>query len=98
MACAALETVQAFVEAMRGNHARLGGRSRLDHSTVGRVLKSALAHRTKIDWAGQVKQLLTADCPDAESAATRPLRVRSLAVHPRSRTRRRCPAEPAAVI
>ena len=27
----------------------------------------ALAQRTKIDWAGQVKQLLTADYPDAET-------------------------------
>jgi hypothetical protein len=27
----------------------------------------ALARRTKIDWAGQVKQLLTVDCPDAET-------------------------------
>jgi hypothetical protein len=29
----------------------------------------ALAQRTKIDWAGQIKQLLTVDYPDAETVA-----------------------------
>jgi DDE superfamily endonuclease len=40
---------------------------RVDRALQGWRRVHALAHRTKIDWAGQVKQLLTVDYPHAET-------------------------------